>query len=91
MKTNNIIIIVLVMIVVFLLVKPEPENNTYHQEQLKESQYRVDSLVLLINELQPKKHELKDTLNSIDSVYTDISKDSLRARIGHLMLTNIHR
>ena len=91
MTNSNIINIVLLMVVVYLLVKPKPIENPYYIREVKASIERQDSLVHLINELQTLKYELKDSINSIDSVYTDISKDSLRARIRYNMSTRFRR
>ena len=91
MKTSNIINIVLVCAVVYLLIKPKTVENPYYIREMKKSIERQDSLVKLINELQTPKNELKDTIKSIDSVYVDISKDSLRARIRHNMSLNFRR
>ena len=91
MKTSNIINIILVMVVVYLLVKPKPLENPYYIREVKASIKRQDSLVNLINDLQTIKYELKDSINSIDSVYNDISKDSLRARIRYNMSTRFRR
>lgn len=91
MKTSNIINIILVMAVICLLMKPKEIENPYYLREVKASIERQDSLVNLINDLQTIKYELKDSINSIDSVYTDISKDSLRARIRYNMSTRFRR
>ncbi len=91
MKTSNIINIVLVMVVVYLLAKPKPVSNPYYIREMKASIERQDSLVHLVNNLQTKKYELKDSMLTIDSVYVDISKDSLRARIRYNMSTRFRR
>jgi hypothetical protein len=91
MKPSNIANIVLVGVVVYLLMKPKPVENPYYLREMKKSIKRQDSLVNLINELQTVKYELKDTINSIDSIYTDLSKDSLRARIRHNLSTRFRR
>ncbi len=83
--------IILVMAVIYLLMKPKEIENPYYLREVKASIERQDSLVDLINDLQTKKYELKDSINSIDSVYTDISKDSLRARIRYNMSTRFRR
>lgn len=88
MKTKDFILIGLSMVVIYLLFKPKEETNPYYLREMKASKYRVDSLVHLINELQTLKYELKDSINSIDSVYTDISKDSLRARINQFRFSD---
>ena len=91
MKTSNIINIVLICVVVYLLMKPKPVENPYYIREMKKSIERQDSLVNFINELQKPKNELKDTIKAIDSVYVDISKDSLRARIRHNLSTRFRR
>ncbi len=91
MKTSNIINIILVMAVVYAFSEAKPIENPYYLREVKASIERQDSLVNLINDLQTIKYELKDSINSIDSVYTDISKDSLRARIRYNMSTRFRR
>ena len=91
MKTSNIINIILVMAVIYLLMKPKEIENPYYIREVKASIERQDSLVNLINDLQTLKYELKDSINYIDSVYTDISKDSLRARIRYNLSTRFRR
>ena len=91
MKTKDFILIGLSMAVIFLLVKPEKVSNPYYLREMKASKKRQDSLVNELNELKTLKYELKDSINSIDSVYTDISKDSLRARIRYNMSTRFRR
>jgi len=91
MTNSNIINIVLVMLVLYLVNRPKPIENPYYLREVKASIERQDSLVDLINDLQTKKYELKDSINSIDSVYTDISTDSLRARIRYNMSTRFRR
>ena len=91
MTNSNIINIVLVMLVLYLVNRPKTIENPYYLREVKASIKRQDSLVNLINDLQTIKYELKDSINSIDSVYTDISKDSLRARIRYNMSTRFRR
>ena len=86
-----ILAIVLGGLVSYMIFKPSDVDNSYIELQLKQSQDRVDSLTNLFNNNQPIRNELKDTMLTIDSVYIDISKDSLRARIGHNMLTYSNR
>lgn len=90
-KAKDIILIVLVMFVIYLLIKPKPVENPYYLREMKESIKRQDSLVNEINNLQYFKNEIKDTLNTIDSVYTDLSKDSLRSRIRHNLSARFRR
>jgi len=91
MTNSNIINIVLVMLVLYLVNRPKTIENPYYLREVKASIKRQDSLVNLINDLQTIKYELKDSINSIDSVYNDISKDSLRARIRYNMSTRFRR
>ena len=91
MKTKDFILIGLSMVVIYLLVKPEKVTNPYYIREMKASIERQDSLVNLVNNLQTLKYELKDSMLTIDSVYVDISKDSLRARIRHNMSTRFRR
>ena len=79
------------MAVIYLLLKPKPIESPYYLREMKESIERQDSLITLVNELQTIKYELKDSINSIDSVYTDISKDSLRARIRYNLSSRFNR
>ena len=84
MKTSNIINIVLVMVVVYLLAKPKPVSNPYYLREVKASIKRQDSLVKLINELQTPRHEIKDSLQTTDSIYIAIDKPKARERANGL-------
>ncbi len=84
MTNSNIINIVLVMLVLYLVNRPKPIENPYYLREVKASIKRQDSLVNLINDLQTKRNERKDSVKVIDSIYIDISKDELRNRIRHI-------
>ncbi len=76
-------------IVAYVIFKPN--TNEYNTERYNQSKQREDSLISELNKLKELKNEIKDTINSIDSAYVNITKDSLRARIRYNMLTNSNR
>ena len=72
------------MVVIYLLVKPKPIENPYYLREVKASIKRQDSLVNLINDLQTPRHEIKDSLQTTDSIYINIDKPQARERANGL-------
>lgn len=86
-----ITILVLVGIVIFMALQPKENEHPYYLQHIDESIERQDSLVDLIDYLKTPRYEIKDSMFSVDSVYVDISKEQLRARVRHDMFRNRNR
>jgi len=84
MKTKDFILIGLSMVVIFLLVKPEEVSNPYYLREMKASKKRQDSLVNELNELKTPRHEIKDSIQTTDSIYIAIDKPQARERANGL-------
>ena len=87
-KAKDVLILVLIAVLIGSYLKPDNSLNEGVMKRIEESIQKQDSIIQVINKLNTKRNELKDSINSVDSTYIDLDKNGVRSRVRHLMSSN---